>query len=215
MARLTEFAERLAFIQNKSLDFEVIEVMKSHILGQRALWLRREHERNGHFPIEAIFTDCFELEKSNIIECCGEDLKYIKCHILRTKVEFPEMIAIKHGAPFITVYNGNSTLAYNYLNLQRVGINFPRFKTTYHNFYTYKNNRIYLLSTLVPEFISVSCVPVNRLDFAKLTNCKGNTCIDIKNDMIIEGHLEELIENSILNKYRQNIESNEIKVNEN
>jgi len=97
---LNEIVYNLADIVGKSDVPHFIERLKFNVKYYRAIFIRRDQERNSYLPEQFMQSFCVEMIKVDASECCNVT---VDCIIMRSKEKLPAAIRLKNGSPLTYV----------------------------------------------------------------------------------------------------------------
>jgi len=172
MASLNQIVYNLAEQAGDPTNTVLIERLKFMVEYYRALFVRRDSERNFNVPDRLAQDLSFEMEWVSSIEACGIALP---CQFLRTKDLVPAPINTKGKSGFLYVGTPDGTESFQYVVEAQVPYavtgkfsgNVPK--------YFYKNGRIYVTNT------STQCIDVKLIAESPVTGGNagggGVTCL--------------------------------------
>ena len=144
MASLNQIVYNLAEQAGDSTNTVLLERLKFMVEYYRALFIRRDSERNFNMPDKLTQTLSYEMEWVSAVEACGVALP---CQILRTKELVPPPVNIKNASGFLYVGAADGQESYQYVTAEQVPYSlFGKFSGNAPKYF-YKNSRIYLVNS--------------------------------------------------------------------
>jgi hypothetical protein len=182
MATLNEIAYDLLSIVRPQLSDDTdisLDQIKFWVNNQRALWIKREMDRNRAIDDDIQQVICAELEVADASDCCDVQTG---CSILRTKEEIPNPIEL-HNKPAITRVGNVNKLSrpFSFVDYSRVPY-VGNGKFNKDNIFTFlHNSRIYVISNspfIAPmQNIVIRGVFEDPREVANFTDCdNGKPC---------------------------------------
>lgn len=192
MASLNQIVYNIAEIANDSTNSVLIERLKFMVEYYRALFLRRDAERNFNIPDQNVTTLSYETEWVSAVEACGVALP---CQILRTTEPVPPAVALKGKSGFYYVGPAGGAESYQYVTAEQVPYSVVgKFSGNVPKYY-YKNGYIYIINS------SAQCIEVRLVAEAPVTGGNaagaGTTCIDSDAEYPITGDMIQRITEAI------------------
>ena len=211
MASLNQIVYNLAEQANDPTNQVLIERLKFMVEYYRALFLRRDAERNFNIPDQNVQDLSYEMEWVSAIEACGIALP---CQILRTKELVPTPVNTKGKSGFLYVGTPDGNESFQYVTESQVPYAVVGKFTGKQPKYFYKNSRIYLVNS------STMCIDVKMIVEAPVTGGLagggGVTCLSpdaqypITMDMVARV-TEAIFKNELARYVNDNDEQIEIK----
>jgi hypothetical protein len=206
---LKAVTDAIAYELGNPNDYAFKNVIRQAILTTRALLLRRDYERTNMFRSSSLVTlNCVTLEKVNSTECCSVDLG---CKILRSNVKIPKPLDIKDKPDFEYVGAIDSRHGFSMISPAEIEWVILRKFTGNLIYYTYANDRLYIINTLTVKKVKVRYVPANPMDLNGLNVCESG-CFDIDADIILEADLIPLIKEIAFKELGFKKENDEINI---
>lgn len=177
MASLNQIVYNLAEQAGDPTNPVLIERLKFMVEYYRALFIRRDSERNFNIPDRNVQDLSYEMEWVSAIEACGIALP---CQVLRTKKLVPAPINTKGKSGFLYVGTPDGNESFQYVTEAQVPYAVVGKFTGNHPKYFYKGGRIYLVNS------STMCIDVKMLVEAPVTGGiaggGGVTCLSPDSD---------------------------------
>lgn len=173
MASLNQIAYNLATQAGDATNPVLVERLKFMVEYYRALFLRRDAERNFNVPDKNVQNLSYEMEWVSSVEACGIALP---CQMLRTKELVPAPVNMKGKSGFMYVGTPDGTESFQYVMEEQVKFAVTGKFTGNHPKYFYKSGRIYLANS------ATMCIDVKMVVEAPVTGGVagggGVTCLD-------------------------------------
>ena len=173
MASLNQIVYNLAEQAKDPTNQVLVERLKFMVEYYRALFLRRDAERNFNMPDKNTQHLTFEMEWVPSVEACGVALP---CQFLRTKEMVPAPLNAKGKSGFLYVGTPDGTESFQYVVEGQVPYAVTGKFSGSQPKYFYKNSRIYLVNS------STMCIDVKLIAESPVTGGLagggGVTCLD-------------------------------------
>jgi hypothetical protein len=196
MASLNEIAINIADNLGQPFDHMLIERIKFNVIHYRAMFIRRDQDRNNHIsPILQQDLGCIPLEEVDAAECCDIESN---CTVLRTKYKLPTPIRLKGNSDFIYVGDITKTGPIDLVEPDSLKyLNAGRYSKL-GRYYYYLNDRIYLINTEL-DYVNVRGVFVDPREVAAFNQCEGADCYTDDSKFPIADDMIEGITMGLLN----------------
>lgn len=210
---ITELSYRYASQKRRGNDYEFVQLVRSSIITNRSLLIRREAEKTKSYPLYSIRkVSCIALESVPAAECCEID---IDCNLYRTAI-LPSMIHVSSLIPVINVagilFNDQNKVVFNYVEPFRMG--FLSGKFNFNKFFTIINNRLILPIERRIQFIDIQLIPEDLDKLVEFVDCNKAAGLECTVDNVeIEGHLVPIIEDLLDKQMGFKSNSEEVEVN--
>ncbi len=195
MASLNQIVYNLANSANDATNTVLIERLKFMVEYYRALFIRRDAERNFNVPDQFTQTLTFEMEWVDAVEACGVALP---CKFLRTKELVPTPVNIKGASGFLYVGAVDGQEGYQYVTQEQVIYSLTGRFSGNSPKYFYRDSRIYLVNS------SAMCIDVKMVAESPVTGGVagggGVTCLDPDAEYPISMDMVARVTETILTK---------------
>ena len=193
MASLNQIVYNLAEQAGDPTNTVLVERLKFMVEYYRALFIRRDAERNFSIPERASQNLEFQMEWVSAAEACGIALP---CQILRTVERVPAPVNLKGQSGFLYVGAPGGQESYQYVTEQQVPYSlFGKFTGTEPKYF-YKNSRIYIVNS------SIQCINVKLVAEAPVTGGiaggGGVTCLSPDAEYPIAGDMIQRVSEAIM-----------------
>jgi hypothetical protein len=154
MASLNQIVFNLANQAGEPNNTVLQERLKFMVEYYRALFIRRDSERNFNVPDKFTQTLTYEMEWVSAVEACGVALP---CQILRTKELVPPPVNLKNASGFLYVGAVDGQESYQYVTAEQVPYSmFGKFSGNQPKYF-YKYSRLFLVNS------SAMCIDVKMV----------------------------------------------------
>lgn len=192
MASLNQIVYNLAEQADDPTNQVLIERLKFMVEYYRALFLRRDSERNFNVPDKNVQNLDYEMEWVSSVEACGIALP---CQMLRTKKLVPAPINTKGKSGFLYVGTPDGNESFQYVTEAQVPYALTGKFTGNQPKYFYKNGHLYLANS------STMCIEVKMIVEAPVTGGVagggGVTCLSPDDDYPITMDMVQRVSEAI------------------
>ena len=193
MASLNQIVYNIAHTAGDATNTVLLERLKFMVEYYRALFIRRDAERNFSVPERVSQRLDYDMEWVSAVEACGIALP---CQILRTTKLVPAPVNLKGQSGFLYVGAPGGQEGFQYVTEEQVPYSlFGKF-TGNEPKYFYKNGRIYVVNS------SAMCISVKMVAEAPVTGGVagggGVTCLDADAEYPIAGDMIQRVSEAIM-----------------
>lgn len=193
MASLNQIVYNIAHTAGDATNSVLLERLKFMVEYYRALFIRRDAERNFSVPERVSQRLEYQMEWVNAVEACGVALP---CQILRTTERVPAPVNLKGQSGFLYVGAPGGQESFQYVTEEQVPYSLTGKFTGSGAKYFYKNGYIYVVNS------SAMCISVKMVAESPVTGGLagggGVTCLSPDSEYPIAADMIQRVSEAIM-----------------